>query len=310
MPALSLTRNDSHAFESPWLSWIGPWTFTAQMAQLETSRTVSKAKLWSTRGTFKPLPSLEIGGSWSIMWGGEGQPGSLSDFFKAVTNQERCVSGGNDCEAINKTKYGNHLAGIDIRWSSRLMGQPFALYGQTIGEDAGGTILPADKAYIFGAETTFRWDNDSYRLFAEYTDTEVDCRHEQPGRLDCYYEHDETYHSGYRYKGRTLGTSFDNDSKGLTLGVIAQQDNHHNWQAKLRYVQVNTNDSDLFPTDPKLGHTVSKVAQDVMQVDVSYRMPMAGGMLTLGGDISRAEIVKTKKKDNDVNVFASWEYRY
>ena len=309
LPAISLTRNDSSAFQSPWLSWIGPWTFTTQMAQLETSRSVPNTKLWSSRGTFRPIPSLEVGASWSVMWGGEGQPNSLSDFYKAITGQTECVNGAAQCAPMFETKRGNHLAGFDLRWSGELLGHPLAAYAQTIGEDAVG-IRPTDKAYLFGVESSLYRDDNHYRIFAEYQDTEVDCRRVTVGEFDCFYEHDQTYFSGYRYKGRTIGSSFDNDSVGWTLGLLSQQSNHHSWQAKVRWLQLNTNNRDFHPDDPQLGHTVTKVAKDLLQLDLSYRYSLWKGMLTLGGDISRFTLKDDNSHDTDVNVFASWEYRY
>ena len=35
MPSLMLSRNNAQAFETPWLSWIGPWNFTAGLSKME-----------------------------------------------------------------------------------------------------------------------------------------------------------------------------------------------------------------------------------------------------------------------------------
>lgn len=309
LPALSISRNDSHAFETPWLNWIGPWAFTMQMAQLESSRTVPRAKLWGSRLTLRPVSQLEVGVSWTIMWGGEGQPDSLSDFFNAVTGDTRCVHGGTDCDPADLTKLGNQMAGYDFRWADEVLGWPLAVYGQTIGEDVINTIKPTDKAYLFGAETRVQYEQQSILLFAEYTDTQVDCDNAGIREKNCYYEH-LVYQSGHRYKGRALGASIDNDSVSWTLGAISQQANNHSWQAKLRWIEINSDNTDRYQGVPELGHTLTDLAEDVVQVDVSYRFPWKKGMLTLGGDISRSTMVETDKTSNDVNLFASWEYRY
>src|SRR5690606_17275633 len=34
VPALSLQRNNTDAFETPWLSWLGPWQFTSFIGEL------------------------------------------------------------------------------------------------------------------------------------------------------------------------------------------------------------------------------------------------------------------------------------
>ncbi|MDQ7048456.1 MAG: capsule assembly Wzi family protein [Enterobacterales bacterium] len=77
LPAVSVRRNDSRPFESPWLSWIGPWTFSAQMAQLETERYVADAKLWSSRASFKPFSHLE---DWTFLVLSMGWPRSTRVF--------------------------------------------------------------------------------------------------------------------------------------------------------------------------------------------------------------------------------------
>ncbi len=85
LPAMSVTREQSTAFETPWLSWLGQWGFTAQMAQLESTRVIPDALLWSTRVNFRPLQQLEIALSWSAQWAGDGQPSSAGDFIDMVT---------------------------------------------------------------------------------------------------------------------------------------------------------------------------------------------------------------------------------
>ncbi len=61
LPAISISREQRSAFETPWLSWIGQWSFTAQMAKLESTRVVPDALLWSTRLNLRPIQQLEIG---------------------------------------------------------------------------------------------------------------------------------------------------------------------------------------------------------------------------------------------------------
>ena len=104
LPAIGISRYNSNAFETPWLSWIGPWTLTAQMAKLESDRSVPNALLWSTRSTIRPFTELEIGLSWSMQWAGDGQPSSIKDFLKSVSGQETCVNGASSCDPSLNTK--------------------------------------------------------------------------------------------------------------------------------------------------------------------------------------------------------------
>jgi len=307
LPALSLSRSNSDAFESAPLNWIGPWTFTAQMARLETQRHVPNAMLWSMRGSFKPHPSLEIGGNWSIQWGGKGQPGSLKDFWKALSSQAQCANGQNECDPSMNTKLGNQLAGIDVRWNNSLFDIPFSLYGQTIGEDSVSYIKPADKAYVWGLDLTINIAQTSVRFFAEYTETEVACG-TNPNSLNCYYEHG-TYHTGYRYYGRAIGTTFDNDARIVTIGAIGSTRAMNHWSAKLRVGTLNSDNIDRAPEDPLLGNTVSQVAEELVEMELEYQRPMWKGMLSLTTQISHSSYI-TRNSENEFNLAVRWDLRY
>lgn len=305
LPALGLSRYNSKAFDSPWLSWIGPWTFTAQMAKLESERAIPNALLWSSRATIRPLTSLEVGLSWSMQWAGDGQPRSIKDFARSITGQETCANGASTCDPSLNTKLGNHLAGIDIRWSTNVAGVPLALYGQTIGEDAVQYVKPADKAYLFGIDSFIPLKNPIH-IFAEYTETQVACG--TSSALNCYYEH-STYKTGYRYQRKALGTSFDNDAKIWTLGLSQQNDNGHKWSAKLRLGKLNSDNKDIYPNTPALGNQVSKISEELSQLELNYHLPLFQGLLSIGGDMSHSRFIDKASK-NDVNIFTSWEYRY
>lgn len=300
LPALSLTRSDSQAFESPWLNWIGPWTFTAQMAKLESDRKVPNALLWSTRATARPFPSLELGASWSIQWGGNGQPNGLSDFFNALTSKPQCINGASSCDSALHTKHGNQLAGIDLRWTYPLFGKPVSLYAQTIGEDAVG-FKPVDKAYTYGVDTSITLQHSSIRLYVEYTDTQVTCGSSESTYLNCYYNH-STYKTGYRYHGRSIGASLDNDSEAISVGFIGQTENNHQWHLKLMKAKLNSDGIDG-------GNLVTPIAEDLSQVDMEYQLPLFRGMLNLNV-VAEHSTFQSKSSRNDFNVSASWEYRY
>ena len=306
LPALSLSRSNSDAFETPLLSWIGPWTFTTQMAKLESDRHVPNALLWSARSTFRPFSSLEIGASWSIQWGGDGQPNSAKDFLNAIRSQEECANGEAQCDPSLNTKLGNQLAGYDIRWHERLFDVPFSLYFQMVGEDSANT-QPTDKAYVYGADTTLNIAEMPVRIFVEYTDTEVACSG-NPNSLNCYYEHG-TYRTGYRYQGKSIGSTFDNDANIVTIGIMGSTEEMYHWSGKLRFGELNSDNIDVAPTSTIIGNTVSKVAEDLVELELTYQRPVFRGMLTIQTQISHSNFIDDSS-DNDVNISATWDYRY
>ena len=131
-PGIAIQRNNSTPFKTKWLSWMGPWTFTSFMSQLDDERAVKDALLFGVRGSIRPLSGLEIGLSRTAQWCGDGRPCDFSTFVDLLL--------GNDNQGVNvdpEDEPGNQLGGIDIRWA--LPRQiPVALYMQWIGEDGRG----------------------------------------------------------------------------------------------------------------------------------------------------------------------------
>lgn len=311
LPAMAISRDNSKAFETPWLSWIGPWTLTAQMAQFESDREVPDTLMWSTRATFRPLRGLEIGGSWSFQWAGEGQPSSMKDFFKILFGNKECADGNPDCDPELNTFQGNHLAGYDIRWSDTLFELPYALYFQTIGEDGSPNAgLITDKADMYGIETRFTLFEQRVLANVEFTDTQVACSGDSP-TLNCFYEHG-TYKSGYRYYRRTLGSTYDNDAKTIVATFLIQTKAGNSWQLKFRKAQLNTDNVDRFPDDINLGNPVSKVAEDVLQFDGQYKFIAFDSRFTVGMLITDSKFVdKVSGEDTtELDGYIKWEYRF
>lgn len=303
LPALSVTREQSSAFETPWLSWLGQWNITAQMAKLESTRAIPDALLWSSRVNIRPIQQLEIGLSWSAQWAGEGQPSSAGDFIDVITGQTSCINGESKCDSQLQSKIGNQLAGIDLRWSDTVFNQPYAVYASTIGEDASSQFKPADRAYLFGVQTTHRIYDQNLLINAEYIDTGVTCS-VNSSTENCYYEHTD-YLSGYRYHGRTIGSTFDNDTQSLVLTVLGQLSNGDDWQVKLRSVDYNSDNADRYPNNPDLGHTITKIGYHSKQVELRYRKITWGGRLTLGAFASQNDDV-----ENNTSAFAKYEYNF
>ncbi|WP_216021103.1 capsule assembly Wzi family protein [Colwellia sp. E2M01] len=326
LPAISITRDNSEAFKTPWLSWIGPWTLTAQMAQLEEDRAISEALMWSTRATIRPFRGLELGASWSFQWAGEEQPDSIKDFFDILTGSKECANNEPTCDPSQTTFQANHLAGYDIRWSDTIFDLPYALYFQTLGEDGSPNAgVITDKADMFGIETRFSLFNQ--RVFAniEYTDTQVPCFNIEAfdeNDLNCFYEH-RTYKSGYHYYTRTIGSTYDNDAKSIVATFLMQTKAGNSWQLKFRKVDLNTDNIDLYPNDINLGNTISKVAEDILQFDGQYKFIALDSRFTLGvlvtnsdygdnvntfGNTTSGDLIY--ENGTDVDAYIKWEYLY
>ncbi|MCT7943579.1 MULTISPECIES: capsule assembly Wzi family protein [Shewanella] len=297
LPGMTFSRNNSQAFDTPWLSWAGPWTFTTSFSHMESERHVANARHWGARGTLRPISKLEIGASWTMQWGGDGYGNSLSDWWDGLFN------GGMD-EGEIENGQENMLAGYDFRWSDTAFGIPYGVYYERTHEDYhNGKNKLINAANMGGVD--FYIAQLSTRFFLEYSDTKVACGID-PQIYNCLYEHG-FYQSGYRYYGRSLGSTYDNDSETLVVGAITQLDNQQTLSTKLRWLRLNVDGSD---SNPQVGgNPVSPGRYErVYQLDTSYHRPLFAGKLKLGGTVGYSEYPQTLDSSQwETTVYAGWQ---
>lgn len=299
LPSLMVSRNNAQAFETPWLSWLGTWTLTGGISMLEEERYASDALLWNLRGSIKPLKQLEIGLSWTAQFCGDGQECDFESALKSITGQRDCRGAGED----GCTNYGNQMAGFDIRYSDTFWNVPVGLYLERTCEDSKGKPWQiVDCGKMVGVDTRFSFTDQQYKLFLEYSNTLVFCG-EDPTLFNCFYEH-STYQSGSRYYGRSLGSTYDSDAEVFALGLVGQFKNSHGLTSVIRYAQLNKDgenrDSEWAPQPPK---------EDVLMLEVAYRMPMLHGMVSFGGTVSHSSY-EVESDKTDGSLFGTYEYRF
>ena len=294
-PGIALQRRVSHAFESRWLAWIGPWTLTTFMNVLDDDRVIEDALLWGARVGIVPIAGLEIGLSRTAQWCGSGRPCSLDTFSDVLM--------GNDNRGVNvdvEDEPGNQLAGVDVRW--RLpRSLPAAVYMQWIGEDTrnGGPEI-GSWLRMAGAEAWGYMGSGSYHLFVEWADTT--CREGGAGFSDekpnCAYRH-PIYENGYTYNGRSTGHSADGDSRVFSLGATLVQSADYYWNIRARHMEIN-----------RVGlvensHTISADATDISDITMSLSRKLAIGRIELS--IALAEVSSGLADDGtETSAFFRW----
>lgn len=289
VPGISLNRQQALAFETPWLSWIGPWSFNTFMGKMEDNgRTIPNTLLWSSRLSVKPFSSLELGFSRSTMWGGEGRGNGFSDFWDVVTPSE------SDNKEDNPTDV-NDLGSIDFRWSTSALGQSFGVYYEMGFEDYGiSSITPSKRSHLAGIDTDFFFGDDLYSVFFEASDTyHAECA--------CIYEHD-VYRTGYRYRGKEIGSTYGSNASSVTLGVIAQPENDSYWQASVSKIELNKNNENKLVATDALSH------QDILELRGSYRFTWAKSRWEVGALARKTEM--NNNTENDFEASLSWEYKF
>ena len=113
IPSLTIDRVFTDAFETKWLSWLGPWDFSVLFGQLEKERAVPDAQFFGMRFNFRPIPQLEIGLSRSAQWCGDDRPCDLDTFMDLFLGRDNIGDAGIGTD----NEPGNQMAGVDFRWS-------------------------------------------------------------------------------------------------------------------------------------------------------------------------------------------------
>ena len=295
VPAISMNRNLSNPVQVRGFRWVGSWTTSFMMGQLEHDRDVPDALLFGARFAFRPVSSLEIGLSRTAQWCGDDRPCDLETFGNLLVGRDNATTGLTQDE-----EPGNQLAGADVRWTGGPHGRHYALYGQMIGDDeAGGT--PSKYIGRFGAEYWgyARFLGGSYRIYAEAADTASDFL--GSSQFNVAYEHG-IYTDGYRYRGRAIGDSMDNDGLGFSLGTLLVRDDARQWSARLQYVELNRDDRQKADSI----HSVSQTAADLWNLEVGHRRVLGPGTLQAGLGYERLEQQDSGAVDDDVTFYAQY----
>ncbi|OUS50854.1 hypothetical protein BM607_016640 [Shewanella sp. SACH] len=294
MQSLTLSRNNAAAFETPWLSWIGPWTFKTGFSLTEVDRAVPKTAEWDMRLSARPIKQLEVGLSWSTLFCGEGQDCNFNSWWDSVASNSVCLDGTSNCTPDERRDAGHRTQSIDMRYTSSLQDIPVGLYLEHSCENG------SDCGSLWGIDTHFGTSGKQFKLFMEYSDTYVKCDGDS---ANCFYE-DPVYLSGSRYYGRALGSTYDSDAQTFVVGLVGQFSNSRGFTSLLRYAQLNKDGSNVAntwaPQPPK---------EDLLMLEFSYRMPLWQGMLNLGGTVSRSEF-DVQENDTNATLFSSFEYRF
>jgi hypothetical protein len=297
-PALKIDRIFTDAFKTRWLSWLGPWDMSLMFGQLEKERTIPNAQVFGMRFNFRPIPSLEIGVSRTAQWCGDGRPCGMDTFADLLIGRDNIGDDGIGTE----NEPGNQLAGLDFRWSPSFVGLPVSVYGQFIGEDEAGGF-PSRYIAQAGLEGTgmFR-EHWSYRYFLEGASTSCDFW-KSDEIFDCAYDH-TIYESGYRFRGRSIGHSADNDARLVSTGLIIVDPDDTQWRGLLRYGALNRVG---LPTSP---NSLTRTRQDILSLDVSYSRVFPYGVIDMGAGLEQIDDEASGSSSSDGRFYLQWRSSY
>ena len=298
IPSLSIDRVFTDAFESKWLSWIGPWDMTLMFGQLERERHVPNARFFGMRVNFRPIPNLEIGLSRTAQWCGDGRPCDASTFVDLFLGRDNLGDAGID---VNNEP-GNQLAGVDFRWVPGFLGHSVAAYGQFIGEDEAGGF-PSRYLGQFGVDWSgYLFDRWSSKAFAEFAGTSCQF-HESSEIFNCAYNHG-IYQTGYRFRSRAIGHGADNDSRLISVGALLVNAADTQWRALVRTGALNRGGS------PDARNSLTPTRQDIASFDVSHSRVFSFGVIDVGAGYEKVDDSASGVAYSDVRFYLQWRSAY
>ncbi|HAY5017775.1 capsule assembly Wzi family protein [Acinetobacter lwoffii] len=226
---LTIQRAEQQAFESKWLSWIGPWQYQAFAGQLD-DYLVRDTNLLGLRLTAQPLPYLELGASRIFQIDGQGRPDSFKAYWNAFIGKD------NECNADECNGEGNasnQIAGLDARLNfQQWFNLPLSLYGQFVGEDEAG-LLPAKKMYLAGVDYASQLNNMPFQVYTEWSDTRTN------GEASGYSYNHHIYQDGYYQHGFPLGHAIGGDGQMYSIGGDIRFDKMNRLNGRIMLAKVN-----------------------------------------------------------------------
>jgi hypothetical protein len=264
-PKIGLLRNNPHAFETPWLSWLGTWQLNFFVGLLEeNTRQDRNTGVGSLRISIEPAKGLELTVSRIAEFcGGDNRCSPFQAAFGINnTNSNRNASNDEGTFEIKYTKDFNVLS--------------FSPYLQISNEDTG-PFTHSFETYLGGLSWAGPWGKDGahWRLITEYTDSRatLDAFSFGTRQVGAAYNNDQ-YTDGYRYRGRTLGFSLDSESTLFSL--VGSVTDTRGWTYRVAYYNAHINTAELAAvqaTGSPIRNIVSARPVTVNQIEAGLTVP-------------------------------------
>lgn len=232
-PKIGIMRDDPHAFETPWLSWFGPWQINLFGGVLDDPRVASDPVYIALRVSIMPVTGLELALTRDLMACGSGHKCDPATSFFHFDNSDANPNNDADASTI-EAKYTHAIGPVLV-----------SPYAQFYNRDTG-PFVHSFTSHLYGTSFAgpFGDQGSRWRFTAEYTDSLPSLDFLGGGNL-----YGPAYNSyrypgdGLRFDGRALGFSLDSDSKLLSLA--ASLTDTRNWTYRLTYYQAQISSSQL-----------------------------------------------------------------
>jgi Capsule assembly protein Wzi len=200
-PQIGYRRLSTKPFTWPILRWLGPWNHEMFFGIFDDPRLARNTIFHGTRFEFNPFKGFEFAIARLTELCGTGHPCEpIAELFN--------VQNGNSFQSKSKDE-----ADLDFRYTNTFEGFTYEIYNQEMNRDTG-PFVHSDTSHLFGASVWVPIRDTAVRFTTEYADT-ISTENFFSFGKDLYgitYS-DFKYVDGWQYRGRTLGSSLDTDSR-------------------------------------------------------------------------------------------------
>jgi hypothetical protein len=312
---VTIQRMQARAFESKWLSWIGPWSLTTSLSMGGPEVPEPHPLIWLFNLSVRPLESLQFSLSRSSVFAGENRPPNWQMISNLLTADDNCDPNIYGAEYCQRNTPGNEIWELAADWNMYKTFQvPLDVYLQTTFNDripsdsymwvydrwhavfpTLNPPVPARTAFLAGISTWLSVKEQLLRLYAEFEYT-----HQY-----AYYFWGEfvnnIYGGGYPYiyYGKLIGSTIGSEATGYTVGAILNEENGSSDSFLARFIQLNQYDFAL-----EWGYPFSR--QDVLWLSYnrSFKLPYELGQLS--GQVGYIQSLAGSGLKSSPSAYISW----
>lgn len=292
--SLFLQKNYSDRFTLPILSYLGPWTMGLFVSELDDQRTIDKAKLLGLTMGFKPTQDLEINLRRTALWGGDGKSESFDSFLKLLSGDSDSCNAGTCID----DELDNPLSAIDISWTIPYINAN--LYVQSVSKDKS-VDLTLSSFRQWGIKRSLNSFGLSGFLYLEQDNTS---NADASSHHNTLYNH-SIYQTGYRYQGRSIGATWDNDSKVSSLGFVGYLNNGDGFELRYSSGDINLNSIDGSISK----HSITTQEKTFSQLSAKWQRSFNWGDIHVGVDYNDRLVDEYHRQSEEIRLNASWTYK-
>jgi hypothetical protein len=163
--------------------------------------------------------------------------------------------------------------------------------------------VPAKYLAQFGVEAWMPLaDGGQVQGFIEYASTTCSANTGRGPYYGCAYNQGRFNAEGYRYKGRVIGNTSDNDAENYALGVVYSAASGEMWSATVRDSRLNRDGY-----DPR--NTVAADTTDYTALELGWKGHLLGQQVSADLGLESLE-PKGGERDLSPFGFVSWRYEF